>query len=207
MNTKRLEVTWHARPALAKVADDRGASGRADRDDPLLGAFAHDLDRAIRAQVTEPDPGRLGDPQPGVELEQEDRPVAHGGEPEESPESVVGHWLDELVGDALLAECSQCAGFGEPFRLELVPKHLEGPDVAGHADRGEGRPELDEPCSQVRPGQSIDRAIGAERADRPVEDHPVPGDRLGRRALGRLRAEEQIDRPTKCRGSKESDAQ
>ena len=47
------------RATLTEVADDRPAGGRPDRHDPLFGALTHDLDRAVRPEIAEADPGCL----------------------------------------------------------------------------------------------------------------------------------------------------
>jgi hypothetical protein len=55
---------------------------------------------------------------------QQDRPVAHGGEAEETSEGVVGHGLDELVGDPRLAERPERVGLGEFLGVEPVANTL-----------------------------------------------------------------------------------
>jgi hypothetical protein len=123
---RRIRRTW---ATLAEVADDRPAGACPDRHDPLLGALAHDLDRAVRPQIAETDPGRFRNTKAGVKKEQQDGPVAHAGEPEKASEGVVGDWLDELVGDTRLAQRAERAGFGELLGLEPVPKHFQRSDV------------------------------------------------------------------------------
>jgi hypothetical protein len=136
----------------------------------------------------------------------QDGPVAHAGEAEQAAKGVVGDRLDELVGDSRLAQRPERAGFGKFLGLEPVPEHLQRADVAGHTDRGEGDPELDEPGPQVRPGQAIDRVIRAECGHGPHEDHPIPGDRLRRGALCGLRPENRSTPRRSVRCSKVSGA-
>ena len=154
--------------ALAEVANDRPRAVAADRHDPFLRALAHDLERAVRPQIAQAQAGRLGDPQARVEEEQEDRPVADVGDREQPPQRIVADRLDELVGDSRLAERPERRGLGELLGREPVAEDLERPDVAGDADRGEGRPELEEPGPKIGPGRRSTGRSAPSRADRPA---------------------------------------
>src|ERR1035437_6290943 len=68
--------------SLGEIPPDRPARTRSDGHEPLLGALAHNLDRAVGPQVTKSDASRFGDAQAGIEEEQEDRLVAGAREGE-----------------------------------------------------------------------------------------------------------------------------
>jgi hypothetical protein len=105
------------------------------------------------------------------------------------------------VRHAWPAEATERGGVGEALRGEPVAEHAQGPDVAGDADRREGRPKLDEPRPKLCWVETIDRAFRTDRPDQPDGDHPIPLDRARRRALGRLGGEEQFDRPSEDQAS------
>jgi hypothetical protein len=172
---------------VAEVGD--GVTGLSTGDE-VYGLVPFDRDGAAAEYVSVPEPA--------VQEEQEDRPVADVGDREEPPHRIVADRLDELVVDTRLAERPQRRGLGEFLGRQPVAEHLERPDVAGDADRRERRAELEDPRPQFRPGELLDRAILAQSANRPAEDHPVPLEGLGRGALGGLPREEQIDRPAEC---------
>jgi hypothetical protein len=71
----------------------------ANRHDPLPCALAHHLEAAVGAEVTRPQPGQLGEAQPGVEHEQDDGAVADRRSVEHAAQGRVIERLDELVGD------------------------------------------------------------------------------------------------------------
>lgn len=131
--------------ALPEVAHDRCPSCPADGHDALLCSLAPDLERAIGPQVAQSQSRRLGHPQAGVEQEQQDGPVADTCRGEQATHRVVADWLDELVGNAWLAQRPQCSGPGELLGRQPVAEDLERPDVARDADRRERRAELEQP--------------------------------------------------------------
>ena len=72
-----------------------------------------------------------------------------------APPGDSGPHLQALVGGSRLAECPERRGLGELFGQEPVAEDLEGPNVARDADRGEGRPELEEPGPWVKPPSAV----------------------------------------------------
>jgi len=121
-------------------------------------------------------------------------PVADTGRGEEATHRVVGDRLDELVGNARLAQRPQRGGRGKVLDRQPVAEDLERPNVARDADRRERRAELEQPGPQFGRRQAVDRSRVTDGPFEPVQDHPVPLEGLGRGALGRLGGQEQLDR-------------
>lgn len=55
----------------AEIANERPLCRRSDRHDPFLGALAHDVERAVWADVADPERHELGQAESGVEEEQD----------------------------------------------------------------------------------------------------------------------------------------
>jgi hypothetical protein len=181
--------------SLVEVAPDRPPSGGADRHDPLFGTLAHDLDRAVGPEIGERDPGDLRDAQPGVDQEQQDGCVASVGHGEEPPKVVVGERLLDHARHPRPGEGPQRPRLGKPVAQQPVAEGSESPDVAGDADGGKRRPELEEPSSELGRTERVDRQVGAEASAQPIQNHSVPDDRARAQPLGLLRGAEEVGRP------------
>ena len=163
-------------------------------NEPLLAALASDPEVAVGEQVTNPQTGELGQPQPGVEEQRDDQPVAARGDREKSlefdwPERPdeprrnlrTGQTPKRILGDETLR--------GAPGR-ERPKTADETRDrrwrEAGFLERDDERPRLGD-------AQRVERRIGAAarpEGGEPLADHAIPVERLGRQASRSTRDEE-----------------
>ena len=135
--------------ALRDVAQERPAGGRAEGHDPLLGALAHDPHRPVGPQVADPEPRHLGQPQAGVEQEQDEGALAGLGDREQPLQLGVGEGGDDPARDARPPERPEPGSGAELFCRAPVAEDLEAPDVAGDRLGGQRFAQLEQPGAQL----------------------------------------------------------
>ena len=96
------------------------------------------------------------------------------------------------MGDLRAAQASKATRRSELLGRAPVAKRLQTPDVAGNRLGRQRTTQFEEPGPQLGCWDRVDRPRLAELADGPDEDHPIPLDGPGRRALGRLGGAEQV---------------
>jgi hypothetical protein len=73
-----------ARAAVGEVVRQAGLGHGPEGNEPLLAALASDPEVAVGEQVADPQTGELGQPQPRVEEQRDDQPIAARGDRQES---------------------------------------------------------------------------------------------------------------------------
>jgi hypothetical protein len=152
------------------------------------------MERPIGTDVADPQRGELGQAEPGVEQHKRERPLSLVGKGEEAPQLRIGEGGDEPARHLRSPQRSEATRSCDLFGGAPVAEGLEAPDVAGDRLGRQRATQFKEPCPQLGRWDGVDRPRLAEPSDSPDEDHPVPLDRPGRRALGRLGGAEQVGR-------------
>ncbi len=182
------------RPAVGEVVRQPGLGHGAQGHEPLLAALAPDPEVAVGEQITNTQTGQLGQPQPGVEEERDDQPIAARGDRQESLEldrserrdepgwhPRAGQPAERILGDETLG--------GAPGR-ERAETADEARDrrwrEPGLLERDDERPRLGDAHRAERRIGAAARPEGGE----PLADHRVPVERLGRQAPRSARHEE-----------------
>lgn len=158
------------------LLDQRLASYRPDRHDPLAGALAHDLDAAVGPQVDGAQAGQLRQAQSGVEEQQHDGAVAGRGTVEQAAHGTIRQRLDELVGHARAAQRAQGLGRGQLLGRAPVAEDLEAAHVAGagrtnrsQSDSTGGSPRFRcsvPPCTSTVPSRAQSSGVPDRQSDR-----------------------------------------
>ena len=182
------------RAAVGEVVRQAGLRHGPQGNEPLLAALASDPQVPVGEHVADAQTGEFGQPQPRVEEQRNDQPIAPRGDREESlqldrserpdePRRNLRAWQTpkRILGDKTFR--------GAPGR--------ERPETADEAcDRRWREPgflERDDERSRLGDAHRVERRVGvAVRSDdgEPLADHAIPVERLGRQASGSTRDEE-----------------
>ncbi len=179
---------------MGEVVRQAGLGHGPEGNEALLAALAPDPQVAVGEQVTNPQTGQLGQPQPRVEEQRDDQPIAARGDREESLEFDRSERPDEPRRNLRAGEA--------PKRI-LGDKTLRGgpgrerPETADETrdrrwreprllERDDERPRLGDAHRAERRVAAAARPEGGE----PLADHAVPVERLGRQASRSTRDEE-----------------
>ena len=150
------------------------------------------MKRPVGTDVADPQGCELGQPKPGLEQHERERPLPLRGEGQQAPQLRIGEGSDEPVRDFRSAQRPEAGRGRDLLGRTPVAEGLQAADIAGDRLGRERAPQLEQPSPQLSGGNGVDRPRLAEPADGAADDHPVPLDGPGRRALGRLGGAEQV---------------
>ena len=139
-------VAGQPRAAALEVDLQRAAGGRADRDEPLLGALAaRAQDALLEVHVADLEPGRLGGAQPAGVHDLQQRAVAQRGRLgalgllEQERDLVAAEDLRELAGLARSAQVRGRVVGQHVLAAEMAVEGAQAGDLALHRGVGHGR--------------------------------------------------------------------